>query len=117
MSVNCVDAVLPVLGPNGLRKGPCKLLRTFPLRLAPSSKIQTTDWYNRVPKGVPGGVITLQDPAEHKDRRRIWDRAFNTSAVKIYEEVVVDKTRELVEQLERRAGQEIDFSRWMSYFS
>jgi len=76
-----------------------------------------TAWYNRRPKGKPMSVIAMRDPVEHKRRRKMWDRAFSTAAIKNYDEIVAKRARELVEQFEKRAGQEIDLSMWMSYFS
>jgi cytochrome P450 len=61
--------------------------------------------------------VQQQDPVEHKRRRKTWDRAFSTASIKNYEEIVTRKARELIEQLEKRAGQEIDLSMWMSYFA
>jgi cytochrome P450 len=75
------------------------------------------DWYNRGPSGQLHSVIAERDPVEHKQRRRTWDRGFGTAAIKHYDEVVVRKTRQLLEQFEKRAGEEIDFSKWMTYFS
>ncbi|KIM73430.1 hypothetical protein PILCRDRAFT_829164 [Piloderma croceum F 1598] len=97
LSVNSVDAVQPVLGAAGLPKGPF--------------------WYNRGPDGVPETVVGTRDPFEHKRRRKTWDRGFGTAAIRNYEEIVVKKARELLEQFEKRAGHEIDLSMWMSYFS
>jgi len=42
---------------------------------------------------------------------------FSTASIKNYEEIVMRKTRELIEQLEKIAGQEIDLSMWMSHFA
>lgn len=74
-------------------------------------------WYNRTPAGTPSALITLRDPAVHKQRRRTWDRAFSSASVKNYDELVRRRTRELLAQLERRAGQVVDLSLWLSFFS
>ena len=58
-----------------------------------------------------------QDPVEHKRHCKTWDRVFSTASIKNYEEIVMRKTRELIEQLEKIAGQEIDLSMWMSHFA
>ena len=115
--MNSVDAVQPVLGAGGLPKGPCKSFSVYTV-FAPQQAIPNiTVWYNRVPYGVPDIVVGMRDPFEHKRRRKTWDRAFSTAAIKNYEEIVVKRARELVEQFEKRAGHEIDLSMWMSYFS
>jgi cytochrome P450 len=77
----------------------------------------TVGWYNRKPPGGPATVIAIADPVEHKRRRRTWDRGFSTVATKNYEEIITRNVRELVEQFEKREGQEVDLSKWLSYFS
>jgi cytochrome P450 len=73
-------------------------------------------WYNRFPKNV-NSLVSQRDPAEHKRRRRLWDRALNSTALKNCEEVLVRTTKEFVEQLEKRIGEEIDLSLWTSSFA
>lgn len=97
ISVNRADTVQPVLGAGGLPKGHW--------------------WYNRGPSGQQPAIIAQRDPVEHKRRRRTWDRAFSSAAIKNYDVIVIKKVRELMEQFEKRAGQEIDLSMWMTYFS
>src|ERR1700733_10951682 len=116
LSVNCADAIKPVLGAGGLPKGPGKSLSSFIPRLNTLSQ-NAPVWYNRVADGQSPSLIGTQDPVEHKRRRKTWDRAFSTAAIRNYEEIVVRRARQLVEQFEKRAGHEIDLSMWMSYFS
>jgi cytochrome P450 len=77
----------------------------------------TADWSNRDPDGHLPSVLTTIDPVQHKQRRRTWDRAFSTAAIKNYEDIIVRKTRELLDHFEKRAGEQIDFSMWMRHFS
>jgi cytochrome P450 len=70
-----------------------------------------------MPEGQPPPLIGLRNPVEHKQRRRLWDRAFNTAAMKNYDEIIIRRVRELINQFEHRAGQEVDLSMWMSFFS
>ncbi|KZP07807.1 cytochrome P450 [Athelia psychrophila] len=97
LSINRADVIAPVLGNGGLPKG--------------------VWWYNRTPAGSPLPLITHRDTAQHRARRRLWDRAFSTASVKGYDELVIKRTRELCEALEKRSGQVLDFSRWMGFFS
>ena len=80
-------------------------------------KINVAGWYNRLPVNEEPSLIAHRNPVEHKRRRKLWDRAFSTIAIKNYDDIVVRKASELVEQLEKRVGQEIDLSMWMSYFA
>ena len=115
--MNRADAVQPILGANGLPKGPCEsAFVPFVVRFNKLSQ-NTPVWYNRVAHGDTESLIGTQDPSEHKRRRKTWDRAFSTAAIRNYEEIVVRRARQLVEQFEKRAEQEIDLSMWMSYFS
>jgi len=52
-------------------------------------------------------------------QRRAWDKAFNGSALKDYEQLLIKRIQELLEHLEPRArsGEVVDMSRWMKYFA
>ena len=120
LSVNCVDAVHPILGAGGLQKGHCKFPCAHPHPFVSCLNIpnlNTADWSNRDPGGHLPSLLTTIDPVQHKQRRRTWDRAFNTAAIRNYDEIIIRKTRELLDQFEKRAGQQIDFSMWMRHFS
>jgi hypothetical protein len=41
----------------------------------------------------------------------------NTAAIRNYDEIAVRRARKLLEQFEKRAGEEIDLSMWMSHFA
>ncbi|KZP25828.1 cytochrome P450 [Athelia psychrophila] len=97
LSINRADAIAPVLGNSGLPRG--------------------VFWHNRFPAGAPNPLVSIRDIAQHKARRRLWDRAFSTASVKSYDELVIRRTRELCEAFEKRSGQVLDFSAWMSFFS
>jgi cytochrome P450 len=96
LSINRADAIEPVLGAAGLRKGPY--------------------WSNRVPDGAVSALISQRDPVEHQRRRRPWARAFSSASLKDYEETVVRRSKDLVDELEKRANQVIDFNQWTSFF-
>jgi len=72
--------------------------------------------YNRS-DGEQPSVVGQRNPVEHKRRRRTWERALNTTAIRNYDEVIMRRARELLEQFEKRAGEEIDLSMWMSHFA
>jgi hypothetical protein len=119
LSVNSVDTIHPVLGAGGLPKGPCKFflrleyLHSFLIIL----KSNPAGVYNKGSSKEVAPIQSQRDPVEHRRRRRTWDRGFSTAAIKNYDEIVVRRARELVKQFEKRVGQEIDVSMWMTYFA
>ena len=64
-------------------------------------------------------VIALKDPVEHAQRRKAWNRAFNTNAVKEYETGVQKRALQLMQELEKRAkpGETVNLSGWMKSFT
>ncbi|KZP25877.1 high nitrogen upregulated cytochrome P450 monooxygenase 2 [Athelia psychrophila] len=97
LSINRADVIAPVLGNGGLPRG--------------------VWYYNRFRTGAPSSLINFRDVAQHKARRRVWDRAFSTASAKGYEELVIRRTVQLCEAFEKRSGQVLDFSLWMNFFS
>ncbi|KZP20243.1 high nitrogen upregulated cytochrome P450 monooxygenase 2 [Athelia psychrophila] len=99
LSVCDAQAIQDVLGAPGLPKGPA--------------------WDNRHPAGEVRPLIELRDPIEHAQRRKPWARALNSSGLKTFEPVVVDRVRELMKQLAlaSEAIDEVDLAMWMKAFS
>ncbi|PPQ69697.1 hypothetical protein CVT26_001656 [Gymnopilus dilepis] len=92
-----VNAVAPILGNNGLPKGPF--------------------WDGRLPeKQVVKPLIAIRDKTEHTRRRRPWTRAFSTLALKGYEELVIKRVNQLVETLAAQPNP-VDLTKWISYFA
>jgi len=48
-----------------------------------------------------------------------WDKAFNGSALKDYEQLLIKCVQELLEHLEScaRSGEVVDMAQWMKHFS
>ncbi|ESK88666.1 cytochrome p450 [Moniliophthora roreri MCA 2997] len=93
------DALAPVLGQNGLPKGPFMDGR-FPETL----------------KVLPIGG--LKDPEEHRRRRAPWNKAFSSSALKEYEILVLDRTTLLGNRLaEESKGKAVNFGEWMEWYT
>lgn len=61
-------------------------------------------------------MIALRDKQEHTRRRRPWTRAFSTTALKGYENIVLNRCLQLVEVLGNQKGV-VDLNMWMSYFA
>ncbi|KLO10727.1 cytochrome P450 [Schizopora paradoxa] len=99
ISVVDVSALSPILGADGMPKGPM--------------------WDGRRPPNGICNIEMLRDPVEHLRRRKVWNRAFTTNAVKDYEEVVVKRSLQLLDALVSQSanGGSIDLTKWYSYFT
>ena len=83
----------------------------------------------RNPKRNIHALISLQDTDEHYRRRKIWNRAFSTTAVKDYEGTLEFRAVQLADELEKRSarkakggnnvamGETVDLNVWFSYFA
>jgi cytochrome P450 len=54
---------------------------------------------------------------EHAKRRRLWDRAFTSNAIKSYEPMLQVRLTQLMDSLDARRGQSLDLSAWIGFFS
>ncbi|KAI0086944.1 cytochrome P450 [Irpex rosettiformis] len=61
-------------------------------------------------------LIMFRDPVEHAHRRKPWNRAFNSAALKEYQPKVAHRASQLVEGLAKRNGV-ADLSLWVSWFA
>jgi cytochrome P450 len=66
--------------------------------------------------------VGVSDSEERHRRRKAWNRAFSTAAVKGYEEILEFRLNQLVEQLELRASragekESLDLASWFNRFS
>jgi len=64
-------------------------------------------------------IVFVRDTALHAKQRRTWDKDFSGSTLKDYEQLLIERTQELLENLESRTrlGESVDMSRRMKYFS
>ncbi|THH16891.1 hypothetical protein EW146_g3823 [Bondarzewia mesenterica] len=63
-------------------------------------------------------LLDILDPHEHSQRRRVWDRAFSSNAIKHYEHSLHSRVSQLVSILEMHSqGDSVNLSRWLSLFS
>ncbi|OJT10336.1 Cytochrome P450 67 [Trametes pubescens] len=60
-------------------------------------------------------LIAERNPIEHARRRKPWNRAFNASALKGYEEIIAKRANTLAEALAAQKD-EIDLGKWFAYF-
>ena len=78
---------------------------------------------------MKGGLIGARDKQWHTETRRVWNRAFTTSAVKQYEPIVLRRAFQLVDELKKRCDlsvdrqtpgngeAQLDLALWLSLFS
>jgi len=61
-------------------------------------------------------LVALTDKVEHTRRRRPWTRAFNTAALKGYEELITIRGLQLVDALGNQEGT-VDLAKWVSFLT
>lgn len=60
----------------------------------------------------------MRDPVLHDKRRRHgWDRAFTAASLRSYDSRVIKYADILVRQIHATAGQPVDATKWMNYYS
>ena len=66
----------------------------------------------------PLPLIGIRDSAEHARRRKPWNRAFSSAALKEYQPIVAKRVSQLVDLLGRQTdGKAVDLAQWISYFT
>ncbi|KAG5730825.1 Cytochrome P450 67, partial [Termitomyces sp. T112] len=97
LSICDAAAIAPMMGPQGLPKGPF--------------------WDGRIPEAeTTKPMIALRDKAEHTRRRRPWTRAFSTAALKGYEEIITKRCVQLADAVGQQSGA-VDMAKWISFFT
>ena len=80
-----------------------------------------TVWDGRVdPRDKARSMIAIRSAHEHAVRRKRWNRAFSTSAVKDYEVVVARRALQLADCLEKASAASdrgVDLSKWFGHFA
>ncbi|KLO15649.1 high nitrogen upregulated cytochrome P450 monooxygenase 2 [Schizopora paradoxa] len=105
--ISCIDVSVmhDILGPNGMPKGPVWDARRNPL--------------------TEPSLIAIRDTREHSRRRKPWNRALSTSAVKDYEPVIAKRVLQLANTLASATQADLngkvvwngDLSSWFGYYS
>ncbi|KAG6849321.1 hypothetical protein H0H93_009462 [Arthromyces matolae] len=96
LSIRDINAIGPIMGPHGFPKGPF--------------------WDGRIAASDTKALIALRDSTEHTRRRKPWTRAFNTAALKGYEEIIIKRCTQFVEGVDAEKGA-ADLSKWISFFT
>ena len=74
-------------------------------------------WDGRNMYTSPPALIACRDSAMHAKRRRPWNRAFNTTALKEFQPTIVKRAHQLVEGLAAKKGRVVDLAQWFSFFT
>lgn len=73
-----------------------------------STKIAKGPWYDGIPDQPGTSMASERSLAEHKLRRRTWERGFSPKALTGYESRIVKHVNVLSKQLSARAGGKTD---------
>ncbi|OQU97048.1 hypothetical protein CLAIMM_03051 [Cladophialophora immunda] len=84
---------------------------------ARSAKIAKGPWYDGIPDQPADSMASVRDLAEHKLRRRIWDRGFSPKALLGYEARILQHVNVMSKQIRARTGQVLNFSDWCDFFA
>lgn len=71
-------------------------------------------WEGRNPDVTNPSLLATPDQQEHARRRKLWNRAFTTSALKEYEEFISKRASELIDYL--TSNQTVDLNVWFGRF-
>ncbi|KAL5529716.1 hypothetical protein ACEPAG_5701 [Sanghuangporus baumii] len=104
VSIVDVEAIQPVLGNDGMRRGPLWNIHTRP--------------------GTSANILTARDVKLHHERRKLWNRGFTTASLKELQLTVENRVLELVGELGKRVsfefgenGVPLDLALWLANFT
>jgi cytochrome P450 len=105
-----------------VRTGPRELsiidVDAIPVIHGYSSKCTKTLWYNNAVAAEGLSVHTTQDKVDHRERRKVWDKAFNIKALKDYEPRINRYARALMQRLQEHAPEpSLRISDWLNFYS
>ncbi|KAL4965811.1 cytochrome P450 [Aspergillus stella-maris] len=95
------------------------------LSLASPAAVKKVHWPQATPRKSPSydqqlprvSLETTRDHQQHAQLRKIWDRAFNTRAIRDYSSRVQKHAARLSDVFDSNLDQSIDITRWMNYYS
>lgn len=74
-------------------------------------------WDSQFEQKVFRSLVGIRDPQKHAHMRRIWSRGFTPEALRSYHPILNKRVRNLIGHFDVRVGQNIDLSKWISYFT
>ncbi|KAL4793042.1 benzoate 4-monooxygenase cytochrome P450 [Aspergillus venezuelensis] len=95
------------------------------LSLANPAAIKKVHWPQATPRKSPSydqqlprvSLETTRDTQQHSQLRKVWDRAFNTRALRDYSSRVQKHAARLSDVFDSSLNQSIDIGRWINYYS
>lgn len=106
---------------NYVRLGPRDLsiadVNAVPVIHGIGSKCTKGPWYGPGSHLEGFSLHTTRDKQNHKDRRKIWEKAFNPKVLREYEPRINRHTAFLMQQLEAREGEPLRWSDWVNFYS
>jgi len=64
-----------------------------------------------------GSLISVMDPTEHAQRRKVWELALTSSAIEGYSDALAKRVGQLINVLEKRERRDVDLAGWLSCLS
>ena len=61
-------------------------------------------------------LIAYPNPVEHAQRRRPWNRAFSTNALKEYQPIIARRALQLLDAMQAQRST-VDLAQWISFFA
>ncbi|KAE8375424.1 cytochrome P450 [Aspergillus bertholletiae] len=102
-----------------VRIGPTELSITDPKAVKALYSGQATvskgPWYTVSEPRV--SLQTARDRKEHARRRKVWDQAFSSKALRDYEPRVSSYIVQLLEAVRKNVGNPMDMAKWFNYYS
>lgn len=93
-------------------------MEAIPLIHGPGSKCRKTTWYSGSYHLEGSSLHTERNHQIHRERRKLWDRAFNAKSLREYEPRVNRHTRVLIDRLKEHANDaSVRMSSWLGYYS
>ncbi|KAG6226290.1 hypothetical protein E4U26_002480 [Claviceps purpurea] len=100
------------VGPSELSIIDAKAVAAIHSNSSPCSK---GPWYNIEQPAI--SVHMTRDKDDHTRRRKTWDKAFSTKALRDYEPRVAKYTNLLLQRIEEHQGIPFDASKWFNFYS
>jgi hypothetical protein len=104
-----------------VRLGPRDLsisdVNAVPIVHGVSTKCTKGLWYGAGEHIEGFSLHTSRDKKDHRERRRVWDRAFNAKVLREYEPRINRHMAMLIQQLDERAGKTLRINEWVNFYS
>jgi hypothetical protein len=74
-------------------------------------------WYGAGEHIEGFSLQTTRSKQDHKERRKVWEKAFNSKTLRDYEPRINRHSAKLMQQLEERVGKSLKINEWMNFYS